>query len=239
VDTITTKNRKRKRDGDDSDSHASSPKNVVVVPTAAAVVGQAKQQKEEGGCTPNSPTTSPELKRLRKQAKIQILHAATENLRNAMEEIKGQRKRLSSDRLKKCIDDAKATVGGPLADCVVVNADTLRARLRAGHNTKVMHPGPISPLLPLEPLFRDMISDASSRNQPMHRDEFLKRVDSMVRGTVYETRIREAHRRRRKREMPPNAPLVGLGYWRGFRRRNAQLFESGENHDDDVETTDK
>ncbi len=106
-----------------------------------------------------------------------------------------------------------------------ISKETVQSRLKAGRNLMVAHPGPNSPMTAIESYLVDMLTTLAAMRQPVTPDVALEMINSMIQGTVTESKVREWKKKVLKDEddVESSGNIVGQKYWRNFLARNPIL----------------
>ena len=118
--------------------------------------------------------------------------------------------------------NAEARLKFDLGDDFSVAKQTVNSRVKSG-NLEVKHSGEASPLLPVEVTLRALILAADSANSQLNIAEAIELMNNLIRDTSYAEVFAAFKLRRGLGATDPNKPLVGMGWWRGFLRRNRDI----------------
>lgn len=118
--------------------------------------------------------------------------------------------------------NAEARLNFNLGDDFSVAKQTVNSRVKSG-NLEVKHSGEASPLLPVEVTLRALILAADSANSQLNIAEAIELMNNLIRDTSYAEVFAAFKLRRGLGATDPNKPLVGMGWWRGFLRRNRDI----------------
>jgi len=151
----------------------------------------------------------------------QRIEAATKHATDALGQAKHDEKTKGKGRVAKgllttIINDAKAMHN--LDDSVVISEDVVRQRVkRKSNNGKV---GPKAPLLQIEPYIVSLIIQLANMRVPITASQGLQLCNSIIKGTKFGNQVVEY----KKKMCRSVSSELGLGYWRGFMKRNGHLI---------------
>jgi hypothetical protein len=103
-----------------------------------------------------------------------------------------------------------------------VAKQTFNSRVKLG-NLEVKHSGEAPPLLPVEVTLRALILATDNANSQLNIAEAIELMNNLIRDTSYAEVFAAFKLRRGLGATDPNKPLVGMGWWRGFLRRNRDI----------------
>ena len=86
--------------------------------------------------------------------------------------------------------------------------------------------GPDSPIAPIEALMVSIYIQKAKMGQPIGLQEGLDVANSLIKGTIWQDRLKAAQRLWKMHEASPNFGQLGQKYWKNFLRRNKQKISS-------------
>ena len=104
-----------------------------------------------------------------------------------------------------------------------VPKQTIFNQIKADRLT-VFGPGSPSVVLSMEVTLNAIIISAWEHNHPLTCSEVMQAANCLIEGTPFATKLStrdKAHKINKKDD-----PLLGCGWWRGYRKRNADIVES-------------
>eukprot|EP00956_Cyclotella_meneghiniana_P028075 scaffold64512_cov38-Cyclotella_meneghiniana.AAC.1 len=163
----------------------------------------------------------------RKQAVKDDTAKATNQVVEEYAKIKAQKAAEGIDNvekgtLTKLIEQAK--IDFPLVGPdFTVSAQTVSARMKKG-NLTVWHRGTPSPVLPVEPILTAFITQAYEMNAPWTVGQCKAAMNELIEGTPIAAKL--IAQRMKEGTYYPDKPLLGVSWWRGYKKRNRQLVKT-------------
>jgi hypothetical protein len=96
-----------------------------------------------------------------------------------------------------------------------LSKDTVMKRCKR-NNPEALHPDSQSPLHEIEGLLVEWISRLSKMNEPLNRSGVMRLVDDIIRGTIYEEKLKEFNQKRGITEDRKSGLLVGKAWYEDF-----------------------
>jgi hypothetical protein len=140
----------------------------------------------------------------------------------AKDEAMANGKKVRDGLLKELVEDTKKrySIKDPKFD---VHRSTIQSRIKAG-NLEVWSSGPLSLVLPMEVVLCALIISAWECNYPLTVGECFQVANNLVEGTELAAEIIKWKQKHKCYD--PDGLLLDWGWWRGFRKRNAEVVES-------------
>ena len=162
-------------------------------------------------------------KRAKKKAKKQAINWIAQEYSRKVDEIKAAGGSKVPDGFIAGLIKQAIERDEHLDDSFKVSTATIHARYKTGRHT-VWHSGTSSPVEAVEPVLVAMITKAAELNAPLKVSQCKAAMNELLKGTKIEADI--IAERKEQGCYNPDKPLLGNGWWRGFKRRNKALVES-------------
>jgi hypothetical protein len=162
------------------------------------------------------------MNRAKKIAVKKVTNWITQEYIQKRNEVEAAGGRVSDGFLGELIKQAIAN-DEMLDESFSVSKQTINARKKKKRPT-VWHPGTRSPVEAAEPILVSMITKAHKLNAPWTVGQCKAAMNELIKGTKIEADI--IAQRIKDRCYDPSKPLLGKGWWRGFKRRNEAVVKS-------------
>ena len=126
--------------------------------------------------------------------------------------------RLKAGTREKLIIKAKATFN--VKGFFDVPKQTIHNRIKSA-NLQVWHTGEGSPVIVIEVLLTSYIITAWAINCPLSVADCIDPMNGFIDNTVYEVELIKWKQERKIYNDDADLPLLGVGWWRGFKRRTS------------------
>ena len=136
----------------------------------------------------------------------------------AQENFKDAKRRVKNGTLAMIITEAKARNGLP--EETFMNRSTIvnRVSQKMGHRH-----GRVSPMLAIEPYMVELIHQLARMRNPISVSDGLRLANSLISGTKIGVSINSWRQTHSSAYRSNKNPKLGMGYWRGFMKRNKDL----------------
>ena len=130
------------------------------------------------------------------------------------------KKRLKRGRLDDIIKEVKER--NSLPDDIVIDKPLIRQRMKQNIFVSVGHAGLSSPLTKIEPEIVETLIQLSKMRQSLTPSQSVKLINSMITGTDIQQKLISF----KQKYSHGGDGTVGVGYWNGFKKRNADKIVS-------------
>jgi hypothetical protein len=161
---------------------------------------------------------------MKRRIEVASEEAAT-RLSQVLKRTKVNNQRAAKGALTKIINECKVKHGIPCS--LEIKKETIRSRVKRGKH-KGGNKGHTSPMIEIEPYLVEIIGQLASMRVPITCKEGLSLANSIIKNTTCEESVAEWKAKfcRSVDNNPCREMSLGIGYWRGFMKRNGHLIKA-------------